>query len=303
MGVRGEDAGSVRIADMDATEDEVLAAPSAASRRVTRASSERGIRCAMPPTTAERYAVVSCHVERPLDDRVWAAFAALQERRPGGFAIAALLRPPDAEAGRRTTSSGSSVRARPRRAAHSGTTRTGRARRTHDRRVETRRGVCAARAPGCAERGVAPTLFCGGGWYTDRAVAAACATLGLRRLHAATSPARRTSKTGRWAELASPAWIGLGRAASSAPSRRRTASATWRARSSARACRRRVHTYFHDTDLVDRRRRVADRGVLTMLGRRRPATDLDVVAASAREQAPLVAWAEVARGEAADARA
>ena len=43
--------------------------------------------------------MVSCHVERPLDDGVWAAFAALQERRPGGLAIAALLRPPDSEAG------------------------------------------------------------------------------------------------------------------------------------------------------------------------------------------------------------
>ena len=29
----------------------------------------------------------------------WALFAALQERRPGGFRIAALMRPPDAEAG------------------------------------------------------------------------------------------------------------------------------------------------------------------------------------------------------------
>src|SRR5213593_4101713 len=41
-----------------------------------------------------RYAVVSCHVERPLDDEVWRRFTALQERPPGGFAIAALMRPP-----------------------------------------------------------------------------------------------------------------------------------------------------------------------------------------------------------------
>ncbi|MEP7225356.1 MAG: hypothetical protein ABI783_10410, partial [Actinomycetota bacterium] len=53
----------------------------------------------MPHTTRKRYAVVSCHVERPLDDEVWSRFAALQERRPGGFAIAALLRPADAAAG------------------------------------------------------------------------------------------------------------------------------------------------------------------------------------------------------------
>src|SRR5437667_458956 len=46
-----------------------------------------------------RYGVVSCHVERPLDDAVWDAFSALQERRPSGFRIAALMRPPDPDAG------------------------------------------------------------------------------------------------------------------------------------------------------------------------------------------------------------
>ena len=42
----------------------------------------------------DKVAVVSCHVERPLDDRCWAAFSALQASRPGGFEIAALMRPP-----------------------------------------------------------------------------------------------------------------------------------------------------------------------------------------------------------------
>jgi hypothetical protein len=45
----------------------------------------------MGATSPERYAVVSCHVERPLDDEVWSRFFALQRARPGGFAIAALL--------------------------------------------------------------------------------------------------------------------------------------------------------------------------------------------------------------------
>ena len=53
----------------------------------------------MPHIEPKRYAVVSCHVERPLDDRAWAAFAQIQEDRPGGFTIAALLRPPDPAAG------------------------------------------------------------------------------------------------------------------------------------------------------------------------------------------------------------
>jgi hypothetical protein len=53
----------------------------------------------MGATSAERYAVVSCHVERPLDDTVWARFSALQEARPGGFEVAALMRPADAAFG------------------------------------------------------------------------------------------------------------------------------------------------------------------------------------------------------------
>ena len=43
---------------------------------------------------AQGYAVVSCHVERPLDDEVWDRYRALIERRPGGFPIASLMRPP-----------------------------------------------------------------------------------------------------------------------------------------------------------------------------------------------------------------
>src|SRR5438128_9043084 len=46
----------------------------------------------MPGT--QGYAVVSCHVERPLDDRVWARYSALIRRRPAGFAVTSLLRAP-----------------------------------------------------------------------------------------------------------------------------------------------------------------------------------------------------------------
>ena len=46
----------------------------------------------MPGT--QGYAVVSCHVERPLDDGVWSRYRDLLRRRPGGFPIASLMRPP-----------------------------------------------------------------------------------------------------------------------------------------------------------------------------------------------------------------
>ena len=129
--------------------------------------------------SGERYAVVSCHVERMLDDRVWAAFARLHDRRPGGFAIAALIRPPDGEAGedevawleraRIAASRGplghhthwtSPTHARP----SSGDVSAG------ERVLREGRWL--------HEHGLAPTLFCGGGWYTDLSVVAACATLG-----------------------------------------------------------------------------------------------------------------------------
>ena len=48
----------------------------------------------MPGT--QGYAVVSCHAERPLDDVVWRHYASLLRRRPGGFEIASLMRPPAA---------------------------------------------------------------------------------------------------------------------------------------------------------------------------------------------------------------
>ena len=56
----------------------------------------------------------------------------------------------------------------------------------------------------------------------------------------------------------------------------------------------RVHAYFHDTDLVESRRRTLITAALALLGRRRPATTLDDVAAGVREDAPLVAWSDVA---------
>jgi hypothetical protein len=48
-----------------------------------------------------------------------------------------------------------------------------------------------------------------------------------------------------------------------------------------------VHVYFHDTDLLDRRRRVAVHVLLRLLARRREAADLDQIAAVARRFPPL----------------
>ena len=44
-------------------------------------------------------AIVSCHLEQPLRDEAWRRFDELQHRRPGGFDVIALMRPPDADFG------------------------------------------------------------------------------------------------------------------------------------------------------------------------------------------------------------
>jgi hypothetical protein len=103
-----------------------------------------------------------------------------------------------------------------------------------------------------------------------------------------------------WAELAAPARVNLGGATLCAVPTSHGAGDL--ARALARpGLPERVHAYFHDTDLVKPRRRMLIRAALEMLGSRRPATTIDAVAAGAREDAPLVAWGDVGRGDAGGA--
>ena len=115
-------------------------------------------------------AAVSCHVERPLDDRVWAAFSRLQASRPGGFSIAALMRPPDAEEhedeARWLERARAALRAGPF-GLHTHWTSPSHARPTRgDPAERVRRELAWLR-----ERELEPTLFAGGGWYLDEDVA------------------------------------------------------------------------------------------------------------------------------------
>ena len=264
----------------------------------------------MPPTSTERYAVVSCHVERPLDDAVWRAFAELQERRPGGFRVAALLRPPDVSAGEHDEERWLE---RAREAAGRGPLghHTHFTSPTHARPTDGDTGGRVLREGAwLRERGLRPTLFCGGGWYTDRSVAEACAELGYADC---TPRARRPSylpEGAAWAELDAPANVGLEQARNTlfqaslhlaAIPTTHGAGDLIRAvvRPRLRMC---VHAYFHDTDLVDARRRALVVLGLRLLGRRRPVTDLDAVAARVRAEAPLTTWETIARGKAADTR-
>jgi hypothetical protein len=230
----------------------------------------------MAMAAEKRYAVVSCHVERPLDDRVWTRFEALAAARPGGFRIAALVRPPDAEAGEDERL----WLERARRAAelgplghHTHWGGPGQARplggETADR--VTREGTWLRKA------GLQPTLFCGGGWYSDENVAEAVAELGYADCTPTSFRPPYLADGAPRLHLEGPAHLEL-------PSGRRLLAlpSTHSIGMLLRALPRRldeplVHVYFHDTDLLDRRRALALRTGLRVLALRRTPTDLDAV--------------------------
>jgi hypothetical protein len=250
-----------------------------------------------------RYAVVSCHVERPLDDGVWSGFAALQRRRPGGFAIAALIRPPD-DAAREDRVLWLE---RAREAAERGPL----GHHTHwtapDHARPTGDGIPAQRvreeAAWLRSEGIRATLFCGGGWYSDAGVAEACAELGYVDCTAtAYRPAYLPPDAPRL-ELAAPARIALrsGSELLEVPSTHSVGMLAHEVLSPNGLQADVVHVHFHDTDLVDRKRRAALVWGLRALARRRRPTDLDALASLLIGAAPGVTFAEAARPVGTDA--
>ena len=224
----------------------------------------------------ERYAVVSCHVERPLDDRAWAAFSRLQARRPGGFAIAALMRPQDVSAGE----SEALWVARARIAAAHGPL----GHHTHWGGPVQARPVdgdpaerVRSEAAWLRERGLHPRVFCGGGWYMDERVAATVSELGYADCTAtAFRPAYLPSGVPRLS-LAEPALLRVGEATLlELPA---THSLGMAVRAALGPLPRYVHVYFHDGDLLDTRRRFALEAALAVLGRRCRPARLDGVTA------------------------
>jgi hypothetical protein len=240
-----------------------------------------------------RIAVVSCHVERPLDDGIWLRFSQLQQRRPGGFRIAALLRPPDAGAGEDT----GRWLERARQAAARGPL----GHHTHWGGPEQARPLGGdpaerVRREGrwLAEAGLRPTLFCGGGWYLDSGVAEAVAELGYADCTATAFRPSYLDWTAPRVSLDEPSRLVLpsGRELVELPS---THSLGRAARGVlGRLAEPVVHVYFHDTDLLDARRRAALQATLIVLARRRRPSDLDALAAQVRHTAAEVPFSEVA---------
>jgi hypothetical protein len=265
----------------------------------------------MPHTTGKRYAVASCHVERPLDDEVWSRFSALQQRRPGGFAIAALMRPPDVAAGEdeaRWVERAREAAARGPLGHHTHWTAPDHARPTGDGSGAGARVLAEGRR--LRELGLEPTLFCGGGWYTDEEVAEACAELGYVDCTPRASRPTYLAAGERWASLAEPARVRLSpnSVVRSIPTTHSVgelarALVRWprRAKMPRRVTERDtsdlprvVHVYFHDTDLLRRKHRSLLAVLLPALSRLSAATDLDDLATSL-DAAPEIAWTDVAR--------
>jgi hypothetical protein len=250
----------------------------------------------MPHMQRKRYAVVSCHVERPLDDECWSRFSSLQARQPGGFRVAALMRPPaDGEDEQRWLE-------RARAASEHGPfglhTHFGSADRARPEAPGPEHAELVRRQAEWLEaKGLVPTLFCAGGWYMDETLAETVTDTGLADCSAtafrpgylkpgeprldASVPTKVVLPSGaRLLELPSTHSLGMAARAAFLPG----------------LGARVVHVYFHDTDLLSARRRLALRAALRMLGRRRRPIDLDELAEAAVDVAPEVPFDQVFEG-------
>jgi hypothetical protein len=181
-------------------------------------------------------AIVSCHLEKPLDDAAWARFDAIQRR----FEVIALMRPPDPAFGEDEAIWLERARAvQGPFGLHTHWTSP-----THARPTG---GDPAARVRAEAEwmrqRDLEPVYFCGGGWYSDEGVRATVAELGLVDC---------TPRGG----MPSPGILPT------------THSVGALARAVLRPLPAYVHAYFHDYDLLDSRRRLALEVSLRVLMRR-----------------------------------
>ena len=202
---------------------------------------------------------------------MWERLAALQERRPGGFTIAALMRPP-ARGEDEAVWLGRAREAESRGplGLHTHWTAPDHARPTGGDPA----ALVSEQANWLRSVGLEAALFCGGGWYLDEPVAEALAELGYADCTATAFRPDYLAPEAPHLQVEEPTWLELasGRRVLELPT---THSIGMLARSMlARDRRQVVHAYFHDTDLLDPRRSAALRVALTVLGRRRKRTDL-----------------------------
>jgi hypothetical protein len=240
-------------------------------------------------------AVVSCHVEQPLDDRCWRLFSELQERRPGGFAVAALMRPPDLEAGEDEARWLERAREAAARGplghhTHFGGPTQARPRGDVDPAARVR-----AEAAWLREHGLEPRLFCGGGWFMDAPLARTVGALGYVDCTGTSFRPAYLADDAPRLEVGDPAWLTLDGGRVFAFPTTHSLGMAAKAVLDPQPLRDLVHVYFHDTDLRSPARRTLLRATLAALRHRRAPADLAEVADGAAETAPELPFSEASR--------
>ncbi|HEY2326981.1 MAG TPA: hypothetical protein VGH52_05795 [Gaiellaceae bacterium] len=232
-----------------------------------------------------RYAVVSCHVERPLDDRVWAAFERLLSSRPGGFDVTPFLRPP---------AEGEDEKLWLERARHAAALAP-LGHHTHWGGIEQARpkgvdpsALVREQADWLRANELMPRYFCGGGWYVDEALAETLAQHGYVDCTATTFQQSYLAADAPRLQLDGPRRLLLGSGATllELPA---THSLGMLGRGLARL-RGPVHVHFHDWELAEPRRALAIPVLLRMLRVLRKPLDIDELAERAAD-APEAAFA------------
>jgi hypothetical protein len=232
------------------------------------------------------YAVVSCHVERPLDDRVWSAFERLLRRRPGGFVVTPFLRPPHRHSGEDETIWLERARVAASLAPLAHHTHWGGP--TQARPVDDQDPVplVEAEAEWLRTRGLEPRFFCGGGWYIDERLANVLARLGYVDCTATTFRQSYLAPDAPRLQLSGPRSLRLDEGV-----RLLELPATHSLGMLLKAVRLPplVHVHFHDWELASPRRAAALELLLRLLRlRRRPLTVAELAELCAA--APEVEW-------------
>jgi hypothetical protein len=219
---------------------------------------------------------------------VWRRYAALIARRPSGFRIASLMRPPDLEHGEREEPFAERARLAASHGPfghHTHWTSPTHARPTGgDPAARVRSEGAWLRAQELEAR-----FYCGGAWYFDPEVAAAVADLGYTDCTATAWRPGYLPEGAARVGMPQPGWLELpdGRRLRELPTTHSLGSVL-RALLRRQLAERVVHVHFHDYELLDRKRAAAIRVALALLARARRPTDLEALAATVGDDAPTI---------------